>query len=66
MIEGEYYKIDKMLSSDYETKLTVNKKEMLDCIDRTTLLSKNPTKNRVIIDIKDDSMGFNMIHRWIP
>ena len=38
LIEGEYYKIDKMLSSDYETKLTVNKKEMLDCIDRTTLL----------------------------
>ena len=29
LIEGEYYKIDKMLSSDYETKLTVNKKEML-------------------------------------
>ena len=38
LIEGEYYKIDKMLSSDYETKLTVNKREMLDCIDRTTLL----------------------------
>ena len=60
MIEGEYYKIDKMLSSDYETKLTVNKKEMLDCIDRTTLLIKESDKKPVIIDIKDDSMGFNM------
>ena len=28
LIEGEYYKIDKMLSTDYETKVTVNKREM--------------------------------------
>lgn len=60
LIEGEYYKIDKMLSSDYETKLTVNKKEMLDCIDRTTLLIKESEKKPVIIDIKDDTMGFAM------
>ena len=36
LIEGEYYKIDKMLSTDYETKVTVNKREMLECIDRST------------------------------
>ena len=33
---------------------------MLDCIDRTTLLIKESDKKPVIIDIKDDSMGFNM------
>lgn len=60
LIEGEYYKIDKMLSSDYETKITVNKKEMLECIDRTTLLLKESDKKPVIIDIKDNSMGFAM------
>lgn len=60
LIEGEYYKIEKMLSSDYETKLTVSKKEMLDCIDRTTLLIKESEKKPVIIDIKDSSMGFAM------
>ncbi|MDO4166854.1 MAG: DNA polymerase III subunit beta [Eubacteriales bacterium] len=60
LIEGEYYKIDKMLSSDYETKTTVNKKEMLDCIDRTTLLLKESDKKPVIIDVKDDRMGFAM------
>jgi len=58
LIEGEYYKIDKMLSSDYETKVTVNKKEMLDCIDRTTLLIKESEKKPVIIDVKDNSIGF--------
>lgn len=60
LIEGEYYKIDKMLSSDYETKITVNKKEMLDSIDRTTLLMKEAEKKPVIIDIKDNSMGLAM------
>ena len=34
LIEGEYFRIDQMLSSDYETKVTVNKRELLDCIDR--------------------------------
>ncbi|MEI3593922.1 MAG: DNA polymerase III subunit beta, partial [Lachnospiraceae bacterium] len=34
LIEGEYFKIDQMLSSDYETKVRVNKKEFLSCIDR--------------------------------
>lgn len=29
-----------MLSSAYETKVIVNKKELLDCIDRATLLVK--------------------------
>lgn len=57
LIEGEYYKIDKMISNDYETKITVNKKDMLDCIDRTTLLIRESEKKPVIIDIKENSMG---------
>ena len=51
LIEGEYYKIDKMLSTDYETKVTVNKREMLECIDRSTLLLKESDKKPVIIDV---------------
>ena len=34
LIEGEYFKINQMLSSDYETKVVINKKEFLDSIDR--------------------------------
>ena len=60
LIEGEYYKIDKMLSTDYETKVTVNKREMLECIDRSTLLLKECDKKPVIIDVQDDYMKFAM------
>ena len=58
LIEGEYYKIDKMLSTDYETKVTVNKREMLECIDRSTLLLKESDKKPVIIDVQDDYMKY--------
>ena len=56
LIEGEYYRIDQMLSSDYETKITVNKKELLSCIDRATLLVKEGDKKPIIIHITDASM----------
>ena len=56
LIEGDYFKIDQMLSSDYETKVRMNKKELLDCIDRATLLIKEGDKKPIIIDIRDESM----------
>ena len=56
LIEGEYFKIDQMLSSDYETKVRINKKEFLNCIDRATLLVKEGDKKPIIINILDESM----------
>ena len=60
LIEGEYFKIDQMLSSDYETKVKINKKELLDCIDRATLLVKEGDKKPVIINISDNAMELKM------
>lgn len=60
LIEGEYFRIDQMLSSDYETKIKMNKKELLDCIDRATLLVKEGDKKPVIINITDSSMQLKM------
>lgn len=60
LIEGEYFNINQMLSSDYETKVKINKKELLDCIDRATLLVKEGDKKPIIIDIKDGSMQLKM------
>ena len=56
LIEGEYFKIDQMLSNDYETKVRINKKELLSCIDRATLLVKEGDKKPIIINIVDESM----------
>ena len=56
LIEGEYFRIDQMLSSDYETKVKINKKELLSCIDRATLLVKEGDKKPIIINIMDEVM----------
>lgn len=56
LIEGEYFKIDQMLSSDYETKFKINKRELLDCIDRATLLVKEGDKKPIIMNITDGNM----------
>ena len=56
LIEGEYFSIDQMLSSDYETKMTINRKEFLECIDRATLLVKEGDKKPVIVSITDGTM----------
>jgi len=56
LIEGEYLRIEQMLSNDYETKVTINKKELLECIDRATLLVKEGDKKPIIINILDGVM----------
>ena len=56
LIEGKYFNIDQMLSSDYETKVTINKKEFLDCIDRATLLVKESDRKPIIITITEGMM----------
>ena len=56
LIEGEYFRIEQMLSSDYETKVRINKKELLDCIDRATLLIKEGEKKPIIMNVADGHM----------
>lgn len=56
LIEGEYFRIEQMLSNDYETKVTVNKREFLNCIDRATLLIKEAEKKPIIINVGNESM----------
>ena len=45
-----------MLTSDYDTKVKINKRELLNCIDRATLLVKEGDKKPIIMDIQDGVM----------
>ena len=60
LIEGEYFRIDQMLSNDYETKVKINKKELLNCIDRATLLIKEGDKKPIIINIENNNMSLKI------
>ena len=60
LIEGEYFKIDNMLSSDYETKVTVNKKEFLDNIDRAMILIRESDRKPIILNVTDMEIGLRV------
>lgn len=60
LIEGDYFKINQMLSSDYETKVMINKKEFLDSIDRANLLIREGEKKPIILNITDGSLEVNV------
>ena len=56
LIEGEYFHIDQMHTSDYDTKVKINKREFLSCIDRATLLIREGDKKPIILNIQDGSL----------
>ena len=60
LLEGEYYNINQMLSTDYETKIQINKKEFLNCIDRASLLIRESDKKPIVINIQEDSMQLSI------
>lgn len=60
LIEGDYFKISQMLSNDYETKVSINKKEFLDSIDRANLLIREGDKKPIIINILNDLLQVNV------
>ena len=60
LIEGEYFRINQMLSSDYETKFSVNRREFLDCIERATILIRENDKKPLILQVNDNTMELKL------
>ena len=60
LIDGEYFRIDQMLSSDYDTKVVLNRQAFISSIDRATLLVRESDKMPVILDIRDDVMDLQI------
>lgn len=56
LLEGKFYNINQMLSTDYETKITVNKMDLLRCLDRSTLFVKESDKKPIILKIESEKM----------
>lgn len=60
IIEGEFFKIEQMLSTDYETKVKINKKKFFDCIDGATPLITEGDKKPIIVNAVDNSMSLSL------
>lgn len=60
LIDGDYFRIESMLSSDYETKITLNKKDFLDNIERSTILIRENDKKPLVLNIVDSKIELKM------
>lgn len=60
LIEGTYFAVDQMISSDYETKVVVNRQILLSCIDRATLFVKENDKKPVILDFQEKDLKLSI------
>lgn len=60
LIEGEYFRIDHMLSSDYLTKFKVNKREFMDNIDRAMILIRDNDRKPIILNIQDNNVNMTV------
>lgn len=56
LIDGEYFKIENMISSDYETKISLKKSRFLNAIEQATILIRENDHKPIIFDIKDGSL----------
>lgn len=61
LIDGEYFNIDQMLTDDYETKISIHKKDLLNSIERATLLVRDSDSKPIIITIEGSSMELTII-----
>ena len=55
LIEGKFFDVDRMLSKDYETKLSINRRDLLESINRATLMVNESEKKPIIWDIHDQT-----------
>lgn len=60
LIDGEYFRIDQMVSSDYETKVSLNRRDFMDAIDRASILVRENDKKPLILKFTDDEMELKM------
>ena len=56
LIEGQYFNVDQMLSNDYETKMSLNKQEFLNAIERAVLLIRESDKKPIILTVTEMGM----------
>ncbi len=60
IIEGDYFRIESMLRETHETSLRINKKILLECLDRSTLLINESDKKPVIMDITNEEIRLKL------
>ena len=57
LIEGKYLEVDKVMQIDHKTKVTVDRRSLMDCLDRSLILTNVNDKKPVKVTVNKDTMA---------
>ena len=60
LIDGVYFRVDQMLSNDFETKISVRKNAISSAVDRALLFTSEADKRPLVLTIENDSMNLRI------
>ena len=60
LIDGVYFRVDQMLSNDYETKISVRKSDFSSAVDRALLFTSEADKRPLVLTIGPDMMNLRI------
>ena len=60
LIEGTYFRIDQMLSNDFDTKITVRKADLSASVGRAMLFTSESEKRPLVVSITDRDMNLKI------
>lgn len=56
LLEGDFLQYQRNLNMDFQSKVTINKKELLDSVDRAALISRESKNSPIRLQIEGDKM----------
>ncbi|MCR3761118.1 DNA polymerase III subunit beta [Clostridium felsineum] len=56
LLEGEFIKYNSIIPEEYNLNVSAKKEELLNCIERASLMAKDGNNNLIKLDIEDDVM----------
>ena len=60
LIDGEFFNVSRMVSSDYSTMVTINKNDLINTLDRAVTLTREGERKPVVMEINDDYMNLDI------
>lgn len=60
LLEGNYFNVNQMISSDHATNVLIDRKALMDAIDIQMVFIQESDKRPVIMDIRDDVMDIHV------
>ena len=60
LIEGNYFRIDQMLSNDYETTVVLKKTDFMNSVDRAMLFTSESEKRPLVLSVESNSINMKI------